>query len=131
AWRDAAEEAARRGPVVYVLKSASLLDYLALDHFTRKLDLPPIAFVNELPPHDGADPVRLTRVVERGDAAALFLKRRTTPGASRRARHEEGTLLDALLALQEAIDRPIILLPTLFVWTRAPERRGFSLVDTL
>jgi glycerol-3-phosphate O-acyltransferase len=128
AWREAAESAVRRGPVVYVLKSASTLDYLALDHLTRKLALPPIGFVNELPIARGAD---LGRVIQSGDSAALFLSAPPAPGATgRRPRRDDG-LFDALIALQRRLDEPIIMLPTLFVWTRSPEKRGFSLVDTL
>lgn len=130
AWREAAEGAARRGPVVYVMKSASALDYLALDHLTRKLALPPIGFVNGLSIAPRGDD--LGRVIERGDSAALFLSPQPAPGpATRRPRRDDGALLETLIALQPRLERPIILLPTLFVWTRAPEKRGFSLVDTL
>src|SRR5580692_7662585 len=48
AWSRAVREAAERGIVVHVVRNASLLDLLALDHLTRRLGLPRIGFANEL-----------------------------------------------------------------------------------
>jgi glycerol-3-phosphate O-acyltransferase len=148
AWRRAVEEVARRGPVVYVLRHVSLLDYLALRHLTHRFDLPRIGFVNELPPRlaplerrsrrayaGAAD--HLCATLESGGSAALFVKRppdwRSPAGG--RGRSEGAALLTALIALQKnggagVSPREIMLMPQTFVWSLRPERRGFSLVDT-
>jgi glycerol-3-phosphate O-acyltransferase len=142
-WLKAVQAAAARGPVVYVLRNVSALDYLALHHLTNRLDLPRIGFVNGLHPllrafarpgQGSASPERsLQRTIDDGHSAALFLKRsprqlRSAP----RGQREADTLLDALLALQsERPEREIVMVPQTFVWTQRPERRGFSLVDSV
>ena len=140
-WLRAVQAAAARGPVVYVLRNVSVLDYLALHHLTHRLDLPRIGFVNGLPPvlrafapHGSVSPERALRsTIEQGHSAALFLKRpprqlRSAPRGQRLA----DTLLETLLALQsERPEREIVMMPQTFVWTQRPERRGFSLVDTV
>ena len=143
AWRDAVQRARLRGPVVYVLRNVSVLDYLALDHLTRRLDLPHIGFVNELPDAlapqrtlGGQQPAELLRqTVAAGHSAALFLKRpphRAALGPPGRGRSGGAALLEALLSLQAADDaREIMMVPQTFVWTHRAERRGFSLVDAL
>ncbi len=144
AWGQAVAEVTRRGPVVYVLRNVSILDYLALDFLTHKYDLPRIGFVNELPASIGPRPPRaatspaaqLRAAIETNGAAALFVKRgpaRADRRQTTRGRAKEGdTLLSSLLALQsERPEREIMMMPQTFVWTQRPERRGFSVVDTL
>ena len=48
AWVEQVRSLARRGRVVYVLRSLNAIDYLALDHLTRRFDLPRIRYVNDL-----------------------------------------------------------------------------------
>jgi len=141
AWRDAVQAVAARGPVVYVLRSVSVLDYLALDHLTQRFDLPRIGFVNGLPKaiappapagiHDPAAWLRHT--ICSGGSAALFVKRppdRTDPTG--RGRSEGAALLQTLITLQGNDDaRQIMMMPQTFVWTERPEQRGFSMVDAL
>lgn len=140
AWAEAAREVSARGPVVYVLRNASVIDYLALDHLTRRLDLPEIGYVNALssaiaPATEGRTPAeRLRRVVDRGGSAALFLKRGPQLGGGpQRGRSEGSSLLEALLSQQRAdAAREVMLLPTQFVWTPHAERRGdFSIWDAV
>src|SRR5690349_5550964 len=92
-WVQQVRELSQRGTVVYILRSLNLLDYLALDHLTKRFDLPRIRYVNDL--HIGVfGPLQggllgalsaLTRAgsptnllqnaLQSGDSAALFLKR--------------------------------------------------------
>ncbi len=145
AWRAAVLEVKERGPVVYVLRNVSLVDYLALDYLTRALSLPPIGFVNELPrafspTREGrgeGDTATLRATILRGGSAVLFIKRAPargdllpTPHRGRKSAGEK--LLSSLIALsREEPEREIMMMPQTFVWTQRPERRGFSAFDAL
>ena len=131
---------AARGPVVYVLRSVSKLDYLALDHLTHRFELPPVAFANDLPatilprPAAGAanrgEQLRVT--LESGRAAALFLKRPPLLDDRGSAEADAGQgLVETLIGLQARRTDEVMLVPLVFVWTQRPERLDFSLVDTL
>lgn len=131
---------AARGPVVYVLRNVSVLDYLALNHLTHRLDLPRIGFANELPPalrpqgwgDSPADQLRKT--IRSGASAALFLKRppRSLNSGVQRGRSEGDALLSTLLDLQRGdLEHEVMLMPQMLVWSKRPQRRGFSLVDSM
>src|SRR5437868_14400061 len=47
-WERSVRAAAERGAVVHVIRNVSLLDLLALDHLTRRFELPRLGFANEL-----------------------------------------------------------------------------------
>src|SRR5262245_42776639 len=47
-WVAAVRDAASRGSVVYILRNLSFLDFLALDHLTKRYGLPRIQFANDL-----------------------------------------------------------------------------------
>ena len=47
-WVATVREAAARGSVVYILRNLSFLDFLALDHLTKRHGLPRIRFANDL-----------------------------------------------------------------------------------
>src|SRR6478752_1667290 len=91
-WVSAVREAAARGSVVYVLRNLSFLDFLALDHLTKRYGLPRIRFANDLGlwvlepmgkgwlralrhKAPGAAEQELSAVIREGGSAALFLKR--------------------------------------------------------
>ncbi|MEM9874827.1 MAG: 1-acyl-sn-glycerol-3-phosphate acyltransferase [Myxococcota bacterium] len=138
-WPETARALAAQGPLVFVLPHASRVDVAALDHLTRRHDLPSLDFVN-LPPSGSASSSPragdLRRVIEGGGSAALYLKRSpdllrggTRP---RGGRQEGAALLRTLIAQQRASSREIALLPLLFVWTpHAEQRGGASLWDAL
>ncbi|MFI5302570.1 MAG: hypothetical protein ACHREM_31150 [Polyangiales bacterium] len=48
AWVASVREASRRGTVVYALRNLSFLDFLALDHLTKRFGLPQVRFANDL-----------------------------------------------------------------------------------
>jgi len=154
-WVATVRDAAARGSVVYILRNLSFLDFLALDHLTKRHGLPRIRFANDLGlwvlepmgkgwfsalrPQSKIDAAaELTQVIEQGGSAALFLKgpsavldvsgRKVGP---RRARSEGDDLIRALFALQRSRATPILLVPQVFVWTKSPDRRGGGVVDAL
>jgi glycerol-3-phosphate O-acyltransferase len=149
AWVKAVREADARGTVVYVLRSLSFVDFLALDHLTKRYSLPHIRFANDLglwilepmgrgwlnalrprtPEGDAAD---LERAVESGASAALFLKRPpATLVGSGRGRIEGDHLLRALLDVQRRDDKHVLLVPQTFVWSRSAGQHGTSAVDAV
>jgi glycerol-3-phosphate O-acyltransferase len=155
AWVAAVREAAARGSVVYILRNLSFLDFLALDHLTKRHGLPRIRFANDLGlwvlepmgkgwlhalrrKHPGESAAELANVIRDGGSAALFLKR---PPAMlgladgklgpRRSLSEGDELIRALFELQRSRREPILLVPQVFVWTKLPDRRKGSVVDAL
>lgn len=151
-WLRIVKDAAGRGPVVYVLRSLSFLDFMALEYLTRRHGLPRLGFANELglwvfepfsrswrqamfPSQRVAPEQRLATVIRAGGSAALFLKRPSTmreraAGHPWRAVSLEGdTLVRTLFDLQAQIDRPIMLVPQVFVWSKRPESLAPSALD--
>lgn len=131
--------ASQRGPVVYVLHTQSMIDWLALNRSLNRRRLP-LAVVTEgvrgvwfrplgemlrgawrglrrrLTLSDPPDPLGSGALVEaicRGEPTAVFLLRKgeTRPG-----------LVEALLAAQQRSSRPIQLVPIVVLWRRAPDR---------
>lgn len=139
AWQSAVADAVARGPVVYVVRNVSVRDYLALDHLTRRLDLPRIGFVNELPEAVAPRPAentaapadQLRRCLSTGQSAILFLKRAPSRTAGR-GRREGAALLETLITLQrDDREREIMLLPQMFIWSQRAEKRRFSVIDSV
>lgn len=154
-WVEQVREVARHGTVVYVLRNLNLVDFLALDFLTKRYGLPPIRFVNDersgslLTPLPSAllqgtelgpkasDAERLQIAVSNGSSAALFLKRPPgvmdiVQGASGARGLKEGDEhIRTLLRLQRQRERPIVLVPQLFVWTNRPDTQGTQPLDAL
>lgn len=155
AWVRTVREAASRGSVVYVLRSLSFLDFLALDYLTKLHGLPQIRAANDLglwilePMGKGwLDAVlpkaraplaeQLAEAIDSGGAAALFLKRPFTVlelaggrAGHRRAMSEGDEFVRTLVSLQRGRERPILLVPQAFVWTKHPDTRGIGLIDAV
>jgi glycerol-3-phosphate O-acyltransferase len=152
AWLNLVRDAARRGPVVYVMRNLSFLDFMALDHLTDRHGLPGVKFANDLGmwvlepfaetwseavfrSQRGTPQERLTEVIESGGSAVLFLKRPPTlmekaAHGRRRAISSEGdALVKTLFDLQARMDRPIMLVPQVFVWSKRPESLEPSVMD--
>jgi hypothetical protein len=47
-WVGPVRELASRGSVVYVLRNLNFVDFFALDHLTKRYQLPQIRYVNDL-----------------------------------------------------------------------------------
>lgn len=139
-----------------MLRNLSLVDFLALDHLTKKQKLPRVRFANDLglwvfepnlgsrtilssllPRSESDDVRRLRRAIDGGDSAALFLKRppallepalRNVPA---RGKREGDAFLRELLVAQRSRKSPILLVPQVFVWTRSQDERKQNVVDAL
>lgn len=153
AWVRTVREAASRGSVVYVLRNLSFLDFLALDHLTKRYGLPQIRFANDLglwilepmgkgwleavlPSRRGTVAEQLAHAIDSGGSAALFLKRPSTMlelaggrTGHRRAMSDGDALIRALVGIQREREKPILLVPQVFVWTKYPDTRGMGLID--
>lgn len=153
-WVETARAAALEGTVVYALRNLSLLDFLALDHLTKRFGLPQVRFANNLglwilepfgkgmrhafsPRTRDDDLGDLRAAVGAGASAALFLKRppklleRTQTG---RGLLEGDDFVRELLdiqreRLQRGDKRPILVVPQVFLWTKRPDTRQRSLLD--
>ncbi|GEJ58062.1 1-acyl-sn-glycerol-3-phosphate acyltransferase [Anaeromyxobacter diazotrophicus] len=117
---------ARQGSLVFVMRSAGLLNFLYLAWLLRQLRLPPLraalglgGFLSWLF-RVRSGPAALAAAVEGGDASLVFL---------RGARGEDP--FPALVALQRRLGRPIQLVPALLVWTRRPQKLKPTLGEIL
>ena len=149
AWARAVREAAARGTVVYVLRNLSFVDFFALDYLTKRFELPQVRFANDLglwvlepmgrgwlnalrPRRESDDANDLQRAVSAGGSAALFLKRpahlleRSTRGKS-----EGDAFIRALFEVQRQSERPVLLVPQVFLWSKRPDAKAQNLVDGL
>lgn len=155
AWVESVRAAAIKGTVVYALRNLSLLDFLALDHFTKRFGLPEVRFANDLglwllepfgkgvrhafrPRTRDDDLIDLRAAIRGGASAALFLKRPPMFFERSRGRGllEGDDFVRELLELQrERLRRgerePIVVVPQVFVWTKRPDQRRRSLVDAV
>lgn len=149
AWVRNVRAAEARGTVVYVLRNLSFVDFFALDFLTKRHALPQVRFANDmglsvLEPMgrgwfhalfartEASDVEDLRRVIESRGSAALFLKRPPTltePAA--RGRIEGDQFLTTLLAAQRKTERPILLVPQVFVWTKHGDDAKHSPLDAV
>jgi glycerol-3-phosphate O-acyltransferase len=153
---DAVRAAQARGPIVYVMRTRSLLDYLYFNHFALKHDLPLARFANglstallaplgstlrswwrrrgyrraqgtELP--DPVDGGFLERLVAGGGNALVFLRRgREWPFVRDPGQRDA---VEVLVEAQLRSDKPIFLVPQILVWERSPDRTNRGLFDVL
>ena len=152
AWVRSVKDLASEGSIVYVLRNLNFIDFLALDYLTKRHRLPQVRFVNDLglwilnpmgkgwlnaimPPKTVSRSAELEDALERGGSATLFLKRPPgvldlAAGASGGRGLQEGDgLVKTLFDLQRKRERPILLVPQVFVWTKFPDSRGTEPFD--
>ena len=152
AWVRSVKNLASEGSIVYVLRNLNFIDFLALDYLTKRHKLPQVRFVNDLglwilnpmgkgwlnailPPKTVSRSAELEDALERGGSATLFLKRPPgvldlAAGASGgRGLNEGDGLVRTLFELQRKRERPILLVPQVFVWTKFPDSRGTEPFD--
>lgn len=153
-WVRKVREAASRGTLIYIQRNLNLVDFFALDHLTKRYGLPQVQFTNDLGmgilnplsggwraalfPRAGATPSdALQAALVGGGSANLFLKRPpgvldVVAGASHGRGLKEGDeLIHTLIRLQREWDRPILLIPQVFVWSKGPDTRGMRPIDLL
>lgn len=154
AWVREVRALSERGSIVYVLRSLNFVDFFALDYLTKRYGLPQIRFVNDLGlwilnpmgkgwlnailPRQNVTPAdELEDALERGGSAALFLKRPpgvidvATGASGGRGLKEGDELVKSLFQLQRRQDKPIFVVPQVFVWTKFPDKRGTEPFDFL
>jgi glycerol-3-phosphate O-acyltransferase len=152
AWVREVRALSERGSVVYVLRSLNFIDFFALDYLTKRYGLPQVRFVNDLGlwilnpmgkgwlnailPRKNVSPSdELEDALERGGSAALFLKRPpgvidvATGASGGRGLKEGDELVKTLFELQRKRERPIFVVPQVFVWTKFPNTRGTEPLD--
>ena len=118
---------ARKGPLVYVMRSAGALNYAYFSHAYARRGLPVPRLV-----HGFGDGVlsklsgvkvgtarELADAVDQGESALLFLRKPDIFGARRGAAPEEDAFA-ALLRLCREHDRRLFLVPQVLVWERHP-----------
>lgn len=156
-WAEQARALSRQGGLLYILPNLNWLDFLALDYLTKKNGLPPLRYANDLGlwilnpdgpndkkqgllntlfPHMQRNSVqKLEDALDQGGSAALFLKRPpnvvdAVRGASGgRGMREGDELVHSLLRMQREKNKPIILMPLVFVWTKFPDKLTGNMVD--
>ena len=119
-------ELASRGSLVFVMRSAGLLNFLYLRWFLRRHGLPPLRAAQGFHGFFGwIARVRRSRrafegAVEAGDASLVFLGR---PGPD--------DPFGALVRRQRDLPRPVQLVPALLVWSRRAQKLKPSMSDVL
>ncbi len=153
-WVAEVKRLASEGSVVYVLRNLNFIDFFALDHVTKRFALPQVRFANDLglwilspmgkgwlnaifPRRGVSRSDELRDALERGGSAALFLKRPpgvldVAAGSTRgRGLREGDGLVQTLIRLQREREKPILLVPQVFVWSKEPDTRGTHPMDVV
>lgn len=141
------KELSEQGQIVYVMRSRSLLDYLAFNYLFVQNNAPLARFANginlsifksirdwltesirhifsstSIPPDEG-----LIEHLSHGDSALIFLRERKW-GAGRNA---SPVFFERLVEFQRNSDRELFLVPILIHWPPAPPSQQRSLMDIL
>ncbi|MFO8071682.1 MAG: 1-acyl-sn-glycerol-3-phosphate acyltransferase [Polyangia bacterium] len=138
-WIERVRAAAQRGPIVFVLRNRSLVDFLCIRGLTRKHGLPPLGFVSGLstflfmplwlwllrlfrrrPPERRRRKLRDTFAA--GGSALVFLRRPTADKLGSRPVAVDGIRLTA--EVQGELSLPVQVLPTVFLWGEDPMLRA-------
>jgi glycerol-3-phosphate O-acyltransferase len=149
------KELAGQGTLVYLSRSANLINFLYLNYVCVQHGLPLARFVNGFDPvlvqpisllwerlrklgdeesegldEDESEPARqLARTLAADRAALLFLGRPTTLTNPLAA--SEVSLLETVVQAQLTQTRPIFLVPHIIVWDVHPEREDKNLADAI
>lgn len=150
-WAKAVRDADARGTVVYVQRNLSFVDFFALDHLTKRLKLPQVRFANDLglwilepmgrgwlhaltSRTEASDAADLRHALLTGNSAALFLKRPPTllePSPRAHQQSEGDVFIRTLFDVQRQTDRPILLVPQVFVWSKEKVTSERNLLDAV
>lgn len=151
-WADNIEKLSEEGTVIYVLRNLNWLDFFALDHLTKKHDLPQIRYTQDLklwvfnpmgkgwlnairPSPDATVTEELEDAFAHGGTAALFLKRPPNfwdalgSATGERGLNEGDELVRALFEVQRRREQPLLLVPLVFLWSKFPDKPGLKPVD--
>ncbi len=151
-WSESIRQWAEQGTVIYVLRNLNWLDFFALDYLTKRQGLPEIRYVPDLglwllnplgkgwrgtfrPRREVTPLMELEDAFEHGGTAALFLKRppnfwdATRGYSGERGLREGDELVRALFQYQRKHERPLLLVPLVFLWTKFPDKSGLKPID--
>lgn len=151
-WAESIRRWAEQGTVIYVLRSLNWLDFFALDYLTKRHHLPEIRYVPDLglwvlnPMGKGwlnafgvrrnvAPLPELEDAFEHAGTAALFLKRppnfwdATRGYSGERGLRQGDELVRALFDIQRKRERPLLLVPLVFLWSKFPDKAGLKPID--
>ncbi|HEY6724569.1 MAG TPA: 1-acyl-sn-glycerol-3-phosphate acyltransferase [Polyangiaceae bacterium] len=151
-WAESIRRWAEQGTVIYVLRNLNWLDFFALDYLTKRHGLPEIRYVpdlglwvlnpmgkgwsNALGMRGDVTPrAELEDAFEHGGTAALFLKRppnfwdATRGYSGERGLRQGDELVRALFEIQRKHERPLLLVPLVFLWSKFPDKAGLKPID--
>ncbi len=134
------EDLARRGTLVYVMRSAGILNFLYFNWAFARRGLPlaqavlglstvlfrPTRLFFRRRPARGSDAV--VEAARRGQASMVFLRR---PSVLRSRGASTDDPFGRLVALQRTSERPIFLIPQLLIFKRAPSRLRPGVTDVV
>lgn len=142
---DAIRDTGARGPIIYVLKSRSRLDYLYFNYAFLEHGLPLAAWANDISirpfrrffgtlgnlfrRQKDRPECQLEALVSQGNSAFLFLERPRQDDEE--AITYSQSYLYRLVRLQRAQEEPIYVVPLLLVWEKRPEPWRASFLDDI
>lgn len=147
---NALTDCAREGVPVYVMRTASLLDYLYFNYAFRRAGLPLAEFANGLDTtffqpwrtalrlffrryfgktEGPADSVIVQGLVRRRRSVLLFLRRGFSFAQLVAPRRQQPHLRD-LIAAQRHTDFPVFVVPQMLVWERKLDRGRSNILET-
>ena len=146
-WIETVRAAASKGPILFVLRNRSLIDFLCLRGLMRKHGLPEIGFLSGIAPivylpffrkmlslvapkRMAAYRAELHATLDAGGASVVFLRRPAVRGAlGSRPTAVDGVNLS--VSLQGEMGCPLHALPTVFLWGQSAMRRMPGTMDFL
>lgn len=151
-WAESIRRWSEQGTLIYVLRNLNWLDFFALDYLTKRHGLPQIRYVPDLglwvlnPMGKGwrsafgvggnvSPRAELEDAFEHGGTAALFLKRppnfwdATRGYSGERGLRQGDELVRALFEIQRKQERPLLLVPLVFLWSKFPDKAGLKPID--
>jgi glycerol-3-phosphate O-acyltransferase len=144
---DNLRDMAKRGRMVYVMRSRSLLDYMYFNWALLEHDLPLSMFANDISmmwargiwrgiaawfkrPSNAPDEAKFEALLAHDKATFIFLERpRNRPEDN--LEYSQKYLFRLVRQQRGALDKPIFVVPMLLLWERRPDPRHVSFLDDI